>query len=158
MFKQFFLKRKLKSILGNNNLSRRERCLELIEIMKGDKLDYQLKIKLTVLYPSITTYIRKLKEINFQIDRKALISSDMLPNTVKVIIFDSFFTDENNCYVDIKSAFDEFTKECVTLLNNIEQSDSAEYGYYEHTGRILRILLLNIEEVFKTVLVKLHGD
>ncbi len=161
MFKQFFYRRRLKRILKNQKLNRRQRCLALLELLKGEKLpdkefDSRLNLKISVLYKNITEYSRRLKEINYQIDRKSLISSDMLSATPIVVILDSFFTDENNYYVEVNQSFDNFKQECTRLLLQIAESDSAEYGYFEHTARVLRNVLLNIEDVLVKISVSLQ--
>ena len=160
MFNKFIYRMRLKRILDNTKLNNRQRCLNLLELLSGETLAKQsinskLNLKINVLYPSIITYTRKLKEVNYQIEHKGTISSDMLSKSTNVIIFDVFFTDENNYYVEITPSFNSFKIECIRLLNLIAESDNAEYGYYEHIGRMLRTVLLNLEEVLIRIAVSL---
>lgn len=161
MFNKLIFRWRLKRILENKKINKRQRCLDLLQLLTGELISKQifnskLNLKINVLYPSINVYTRKLKEANFQIEHKSSISSDMLSGSTTVIVLDAFFTDENNYYVEVTPTFNSFKKECIRLLSLIAESDHAEYGYYEHVGRMLRTVLLNLEEVLIKIAVNLQ--
>lgn len=162
MLRKFLYRWRLNRILNDKGLNRRQRCLFILQLLQGEELskqkfDTRLNLKLKVLYNNIVTYTRKIKEINFCIDRKTLISSDMLSTSPVVIALDSFFTDQDNYYVEVNKSFESFTKECVRLLTLLADADDAEYGYYEHMDRTLTNVLQNLEEVLIKISVGLHS-
>lgn len=160
MWKTFLYRRRLKKILVDKKLNRRRKCLKLLELLSGEdlkKTDSLAALKLSVLYNNIATYIKKIKEVNYYLDRKVIISSDILSNNPVIVIFDSFFTDSDNYYVEVSKSFDIFKTECVKMLTLLEESDSAEHGYYEHALRMLTTVLLNLEEAFVRIAISCYG-
>lgn len=161
MLKKLIHRWRVKRILENKYLNRRLRCLSLLELINGEdilreRFNSMMNLKIAVLYTSIAVYTKKIKEINYQLDRKALISSDILSSSATVIAFDAFFTDQNNYYVESNTSFDKFKKECTRMLTLLEEADDAEYGYFEHTNRMLTNVLLNIEDVLVKIAVSLR--
>lgn len=162
MLKKFFYRWRLKRILEAKNVNRRQKCLFLLQLLKGEKLTNQrlhenLNVKLTVIWPSIDVYTRRIRDINMLIDRKASISSDMLSFTPVTTVLDVFFTDENNCYVDVNKSFESFSNECIRLMNLLADADDAEYGYFEYVQRILINVLLNLEDVTTKLAISLKN-
>lgn len=161
MLKKLIYRWRLKRILEAKNLNRRQKCLFLLQLLKGEKLTNQrilekLNVKLTVIMPNIDVYTRRIRDINMCISRKASISSDMLSFTPTVIVFDVFFTDQNNYYVDVSKSFESFGSECIRLLEALAEGDDVEYGYFEYLNRILTGILLNIEEVATIIAISLR--
>ena len=161
MLKKFIYRWRLKRILENKSLNRRQKCLFLLQLLKGEKLTNQrlhenLNVKLTVIWPCIDVYTRRIRDINMLIDRKASISSDMLSFTPTITVLDVFFTDENNCYVDVNKSFESFNNECTRLMISIADADDAEYGYFEYVHRILINVLLNLEDVTTKIAITLQ--
>ena len=80
----------------------------------------------------------------------------MLSFTPTVIVFDVFFTDQNNYYVDVSKSFESFGSECIRLLEALAEGDDVEYGYFEYLNRILTGILLNIEEIATIIAISLR--
>lgn len=143
---------KLKRVLAIEYPSTRSKIIALFTLLDGNKLkrlprSIRLKSKLEVAYPNISKYTQSIKELIYTVDNQRLISSDMQNDRKYVVIFDSFFTDQNNYYVEIDSAFNEYKAQCLKLLDLLEPTDTAEYGYYEYLSRVLKNEILHIEDL-----------
>lgn len=93
-------------------------------------------IVLRTLYPKITFYIQKLKEVNAFLDKDKIIYNAWCQETEHSVNACDFFLDDKNQYVDETKEVEEFKMLSIVFLS----------FYYEHS------LLVNVGEHNRRVL------
>lgn len=93
-------------------------------------------IVIRTLYPRISTYIHKLKEINLYLSKNKIVYNGWCLETEKTLSVCEFFLDEQNQYIDETKEVEEFKILSIVFLSfYYEHSPSVEVG--EHNTRVL---------------------
>ena len=106
-----------------------------------------LETTLIVPYPNIEQYTNKLKEIVLLLEQKRIISTEQF-NTLKTeLSVDKFLISDDGFYINIELAILNFKNIGLKLCQLMKESDTATYGYYEHSFRMLTNIFVNIRIV-----------
>jgi hypothetical protein len=109
-------------------------------------------MEVNVLYPSIETYNKELKEVSLRIMQEAIISPAWADRDVRTISLREFFISNDGCYLNAYEEVRTLRDEVLVLTALFHKIEKAAYGVQEHNRRILTRFAVSLESILQSLI------
>ena len=135
--------------------TKRKLCEESLHNLNTDSINYSIKAGkqtiVSVRYKTIEEYTQRIREAQLAIKKSQPIPGEWISPIETSMSLDQFMVTKDGFYLDIPLAITNFKKEALNLCQLIEESDTATVGFYEHCGRVLTPLFINVTSITKSI-------